>query len=432
MAIVFKRPLPYLYVAPAVFADADLGFQTTAALPMAAEPTAAALDLVLEAAAANFTRGSLVALLRSPHFRFTHAGDEVSRAAVSALDRALSGARYLGDPEALSTLAEAWRDDRSLPALQAALSIARELTPLTQTRPASEQLKTLNAFWSEHLQPLADDDPFADRERRVRMAIGEMLAALASAHAAEDDPGWTIDDVAIAVRRTIEDQTFAAATADRGLHLLDDQAVRYGHFDDVAIVGLVESDWPEPPRRNIFYPSGLLKALGWPPEKDRRAAEDARFLDLLGCASRRTIVSTFTLDDDALVTRSVQLEEIPRARLSVIAHSGQGGDTATADEAIAAEEWLQFRLGRTPATAPEFHGTVAGEHAKSIRAVLHQRARDVSGVSVQVFRAAHAEARRGARRRRGDGSAAARAVHAPGVREVFQGVASRGPSRRHA
>ena len=90
-----------------------------------------------------------------------------------------------------------------------------------------------------------------------------------------------------------------------GAALLDDQAVRYGTFDHVAIVGLVESDWPEPPRRNIFYPPSLLKSLGWPSEKDRRAAADARFLDLLGSASRRTQVFTFTLDEDAIVSRSM-------------------------------------------------------------------------------------------------------------------------------
>ena len=359
VAVVFKRPLPYLYIAPAVFSDAGLPFQTTAALPMAAEPTAAALDLLLEAAATKFTRGSLVALLRSPHFVFTHAGDAVTLIGTSALDRALSAARYLGDADMLAGLVQDWSDGRSTPALHAALAIARELAPLTTPRPASEQLKTLMACWSAHLRPLADDDPFAARERQVRAATGEVVTALASAHAAEDNPDWTIDDLAIAVRRTIEDHTFPADTPDRGVHLVDDQAVRYGQFDDVAIVGLIEADWPEAPRRNIFYPPGLLKALGWPPEKDRRAAEDARLLDLLRCASRRTIVSTFTLDDDALVTRSVQLEEIPRARLSVVAHDASDDASAVEDEAIAADEWLQFRRERTPATSPEFHGTVA-------------------------------------------------------------------------
>ena len=41
-----------------------------------------------------------------------------------------------------------------------------------------------------------------------------------------------------------------------------------GEFDDVTLVGLIEQEWPERPRRNIFYPPSLLKALGWPSEKD--------------------------------------------------------------------------------------------------------------------------------------------------------------------
>jgi RecB family exonuclease len=386
VAVVFKRPLPYLYVAPRIFADTGLAVQTSAALPLAAEPTAAALDLVLEAVATRFTRGSLVALLRSPHFAFTDSsafaeatadkGGVVTRVAVSALDRALSEARYLGDPETLASIASEWREHsspvrlRSVPALEAAVTVTQELAPLGEPRRASEQLGTLVAFWCAHLRPLADDDPLVVRERRARAAIDDLLSALAAAHAAEDDPEWTIDDLAIAVRRAIEDHTFAADSAENGVHLLDDQAVRYGTFDHVAIVGLVESDWPEPPRRNIFYPSGLLKALGWPTEKDRRAAEDARFLDLLGCATLQTRVSTFTLEDDALLTRSVQLDEMPRARLSSIAESSATADRLFVEESLAtdtpalevvddvAREWLDVRLARTPATSPDFHGSV--------------------------------------------------------------------------
>jgi hypothetical protein len=74
------------------------------ALPFAAEPTVAALDLVLDAVTANFTRATLVALLRSPHFIFSPDGVPITREATSALDRALSGARYLGDPERLDGL----------------------------------------------------------------------------------------------------------------------------------------------------------------------------------------------------------------------------------------------------------------------------------------------------------------------------------------
>ena len=44
-AVVFKRPLPYVYLASEVFGSAGIPFQTFDAIPLAAEPTAAALDL---------------------------------------------------------------------------------------------------------------------------------------------------------------------------------------------------------------------------------------------------------------------------------------------------------------------------------------------------------------------------------------------------
>ena len=381
-AVVFKRPLPYLYAAAEIFRAAGIPYQASDALPLAAEPTAAALDLLLEAVAVNFTRGSLVALLRSPHFVFRPGGVELTRESVSALDRRLSQARYLGDVERLEALADA----ASSPALRAALEVARELAPLAVARPASQQLRLLLACWTAHARPISDDDRFASRERRARATIAGTLTTLADAHAAHDDPPWTIDETGPAVRRWIEEQTFDPAGADTagGLHLVDDQAVRYGDFDDVAIVGMVDTDWPQRPRRNIFYPPSLLRSLGWPSEKDRRAAADARFLDLLESPSRRTMVSTFTLDDDALVSRSMQLDEMPRARLSTIASPPLENARVFTDEALSLEpivldpfegdarSWAGLRIGRSPADAPEFHGTVRGTGLRSVQSARHR------------------------------------------------------------
>ncbi|HMB81817.1 MAG TPA: PD-(D/E)XK nuclease family protein, partial [Vicinamibacterales bacterium] len=331
---------------------------------------------------------TLIELLRSPHFLFTAglkgppyiAGDagEVTRQSVSALDRALAGARYLGELERLETLAAEWGSGASRPALDAALAAARALAPLTESHPASGQIACLLAFWSAHARPIADEDPCASRERRARAAIVDMLPSLAAVHAAHDDPAWTIDEAGIAIRRWIEDQTFVPdPDTGGGVHLLDDQAARYGDFDDVAIVGVVDQDWPERPRRNIFYPPSLLKSLGWPSEKDRRAAGDARFLDLLTSASRRTIVSTFTLDEDAIVSRSIQLDEIPRARLSVVACEPFEDARVFADEALSLEPttldpfhgetraWAELRTHRSPADAPEYHGTVRDVPARA-------------------------------------------------------------------
>src|SRR4051794_28055728 len=388
---VFKRPLPYLYAAAEGFRSARIPFHASDAFPLAAEPIAAALDLVLDAVASNFTRAAIVALLRSPHFFFSAEGEEISRESISALDRMLSEARYLGDPERLAALRaarevvgapfqgaraatlKAWPYDV---ALQAVVQVARELAPLSISRPASQQLALVLEFWTTHLRPIADADPFAARERRARSAIAEMLAALSAVHAAHDDPDWAIADLGVAVRRWIEEHTFGPEAAGDGVQLLDDQAARYGDFDDLTIVGLVETDWPDKPRRNIFYPPSLLKALGWPSEKDRRGAADARFVDLLSSACRRTTVSAFTLDEDALVSRSLQLEEIPRARLSTIARAPADGGRVFEEEALSLEPadldmldadargWASLRIGRSPAASAEYHGAVGSAPAR--------------------------------------------------------------------
>jgi hypothetical protein len=43
-------------------------------------------------------------------------------------------------------------------------------------------------------------------------------------HLAHDDPEWTIREVALAVRRSIEEQTFVPARRSMAVQLLDDQA----------------------------------------------------------------------------------------------------------------------------------------------------------------------------------------------------------------
>ena len=314
-AVVFKRPLPYLYLAAGTLGAAGIPFQTFDARPLAGEPFVAVIDLVLDAVETSFSRGAIIALLTTPHLIV---GDpRPSAPSIRALDLALRAAGFLGELPRLEAFAEVAVDELR-PALDAALLMARSLAPLLDRAPASIQIGRLLAFVSERLRPLAVDDPFAARENRARQAVQELLAAAAAAHAAHFDPPWSIADLAAAVRRFIEDHTFDPEHQGHGIHLLDDRAARYGEFGDITVVGLVESEWPERQARNIFYPSGLLKALGWPSESTRRRAADARFVDLLASPTRRIAVSTVMLDDEAIVMRSVQLDEISRARLSSV------------------------------------------------------------------------------------------------------------------
>src|SRR5262245_17785546 len=65
VAIVFQRPLPYLYLGQQVLSDARVPYQAFDALPLAAEPYAALLDLVLAVARTGGTREASLALMRS-------------------------------------------------------------------------------------------------------------------------------------------------------------------------------------------------------------------------------------------------------------------------------------------------------------------------------------------------------------------------------
>lgn len=388
IAVVFKSPLPYLYLAQDVFGSAGIPYCVFDTLPLAAEPAAAALDLVLDAADANFTRDTLVALLRSPHLTFDGANGPVSRESISAFDRGLSRARYLGDCARLEELDIERLDVAAGPAYCAAVSAAAELADLRDRGAASTKLRRLLSFWQSHLrgaEPSTDATLFADdnsREARARSAISRTLAALADVHEAHHDPEWTLDDLSLAVRRAIEEQTFdippVLPDGDRcGVRLIDDRAARYGDFDDVFVVGLVEAEWPERPRRNIFYPPALLKSLGWPSEKDRRSAADANFLNLVAAASRRTTLSVFTLEDDALVTRSMQLDEVPRARLSTVPRESSAPARIVGDEALSvdpvawgaldadARTWAALRSARSDLDDPKYHGAIGQRPART-------------------------------------------------------------------
>jgi RecB family exonuclease len=366
-AVVFKHPLPYLYLAADTLGAANIPYQIADALPLAAEPVVSTVDLVLDAVETAFSRESLVALLRSPHLNLqpdTASETEYIdgfRRSIAELNHKLSDSRYLGGLDRLEGFAEQ-KVSAAAEALEAALAIARELAPLATARPASEQVRDLMNFLQRHFRALDADDDFSTREQSGRDALLEILRCMAGARERHHDAAWTIDDLAAAVRRWIGDETFPVQRAGASVQLLDDQAARFGDFDDMTIVGLVENEWPERPRRNIFYPPGLLKSLGWASEKDRRAADEARFLDLLASASTAIALSTFTLDDEALVSRSILLDEVPRAHLSSVVRLKPDSTYPTQDDD---RDWASLRAGRSAPDAAIFHGAVGNGYQTS-------------------------------------------------------------------
>lgn len=324
IALVVKQPLPYVYVAREVLRSAAVPCQMFDALPLAAEPYAAALDLVLTCVSANFARMPLVSLLQSPHFRFDEPGRPLTARDLKVLDRGLSEAGYLGDVAALESVVASWQGEdgkanaRAFGAGQEALAVARELMPLKSAAPVATHVETLLGFLSRHDSVPGPDDPLRARQLRARAAIVAALHAIRDAHLAYDARPREFDHVAAMIRRWIEGQTFAPRAGSAGVHLVDAESARYGDFDLVQLAGLIETEWPDRPRRNIFYSPGLLRELNWPGDQDRIDGARNAFTDLLRLPARHLVVSTFTLEDDAVVSASSFMEEVDASGLEAI------------------------------------------------------------------------------------------------------------------
>jgi len=368
-AVIFKRPLPYVYLARQIFSSAGVPYQAFDALPLAAEPYAAALDLVFDAVDSNFARSALVALLRSPLFVFRADGRLVAPAALARLDRKLSEARYLAEPAALSRFAREWTSPGDLQrAAQAAAEVAQELAALSADGPPSRHLDTVIGFLGAHERLPRRPSPVVERHLRVRSAVLTSLARLRDAHRSFDDASRAFADTAAGVRRWIEQQTFAPRDGDTGVQVLDADSARFGEFDTIHLVGLTQQEWPESASQSIFYPSAMLRDLHWPDDADVRTADRARFEDLLHAAARQVRVSTITLEHDALVEPSPFLDDLARGGL-VIERAARGPDARIfAEEAMLgdpqrpdalgepASAWLALRQTRSAAGDSRFHG----------------------------------------------------------------------------
>ncbi|MEO5897769.1 MAG: PD-(D/E)XK nuclease family protein [Vicinamibacterales bacterium] len=394
--LVFQRPLPYLYLAKQVFDDGGVAHQAADALPLSGEPFAAAVDLVMSFLLAEGNRVSSVALLSSPHFRMLpDAGAE----SIEAMDQLLRDLKFSGGWDRLAAIATAAADEhgttrqknrraklsrRAAPALASAQLVATALAPLRDEVPASLQLEALAAFLHNYEVQPDPADPASARHLRARARILSAISALRDAHGRHDDDTLAVAELAGSLRRWIEAETFSPRLGRNGVRLIDASSAAYADVDEVRLIGLVESDWPEPAKRSIFYPASILSQLGWPADAARALAARARFHDLLTLPTGRISASTFTLEEDAIVPGSPFLEEVGTAGLPierqppfpaarVFAHEAllQGGTSVPAGRRhslAAAAEWLALRVSRTGGDDRRYHGA-AGPRAPVAYAV---------------------------------------------------------------
>ena len=324
-AVVVQRPLPYLYLAASAFDSLGKTLNFGHGLPLGVQPYVAAVDLVIDCAQTNFSRRALVALLASPHFEFQYEQSVVGFGPLLSFDRALLDSGFSGGCDGLTACLERWQEappmnPEVLPVLGCALAIVRELEVLRDRQSVEAHLSTLHLFLVKYASKL-DGTVASDRNKLVRDTVWDGLHELKDSYGVAKESQEIVDfsHVSMVAHRWIENKTFKpeqAGTLERGtLHVVDAYAAIYGIFDDVFLAGLVEGEWLTPRKRNIFYPTGLLRDLGWPRERDCLRAGRATFDDLVGLARSHVTLSTFRLEDDAAVVTSPLLDDLSRIEL---------------------------------------------------------------------------------------------------------------------
>jgi hypothetical protein len=337
VAVVVPRPLPYLYLAKKVFAEAGIPYQLQDSFPLAAEPFVAATDVAIELVAARAHRAASLALLRSPFFSFPG----VSGLEVAAFDEytlryrepgGIDRWRYLR--ERLARLPEQPmlpgidgfdREARALPAVRALVAASQALSPLADTGPLTGKVECLLRYLSDYGRIPASPSTI-ERSLRARQAFLSILERLADAARRVDDPPIDFGSFRDKLRRAIESHTFALRTGETGIQIVDARSAPFGAFDLVLLLGLNEGEWPVRSERNIFYPPWLLKDFGWPSDREHLASERRKFLDLLELGGKHVALFRHEIEDEVPTVPSPFLDEarsftierdVPEARLNV-------------------------------------------------------------------------------------------------------------------
>ncbi|MEW6368381.1 MAG: PD-(D/E)XK nuclease family protein [Acidobacteriota bacterium] len=333
-AVVFSRPLPYVYLAKQSFSLAKVPFQMADTYPLSVEPWAGAVDLILQFVSGGFRREDGIALLSSPFFDLRERGTDGALATVYELADELRGERFIAG--------RAGWEGRGIE--------MGDLDALARDGPVYQKAQTLMQM-VEHRRRRDPEEP--DRHRRARAAVMSILASIASAYvqAGPTEAARPAGFRAL-VRRWIDAHTFTPRLGGEGAHLVDVDSARHGDFDHVFIVGLVADEWPRKPRPNILFPRAFLSRLGWESEAYEAAMQRAQFLDLVESAGATVALSAFSLEEDTPTSRSPFIEQVPEL------------DTAPVDRG---------RIARTvvdPAAALAFGLAVpSGSPWQSLRAV---------------------------------------------------------------
>ena len=356
----------------------------------------------------------------------------IRRSDVAALNRALSDEGYFGGVEQpAAPSSDGRRHARPSPPPQ-------ELRALAEKERPSVQLDALLAFLDAHDRIPADwrSAARAAPARATGGAVGDSWSA----------PGASVPgrfagraaEVAAMIRRWIEGQTFAPRAGAAGVQLLDAQAARYGEFDEVFLVGLVEGEWPQRSTKSIFYPASLLSQLDWPDSRTALAGERAAFPgpDGAGAAPGASLDvrarerlhhrTRACFSRMPIGLGSALLVPPARAHSRMFVYEALASDpvepSAVEGEASA---WLAVRTARSEAAADRFHGAAASYKPAAYSVSSLER---YLQCPFQFFAERVLEPRGRSRRRSHAESERARHLRARGLPEILRGVEPPGTS----
>ena len=237
--MVFHRPLPYLYLSQQVLTEARVPYQAFDALPLAAEPYAALLDIVMTVARTGGTRDSVVELLRSrlpadrERWRAAVARPTWRRwirrwpIAVSGGDAASFAAEieahFRGDQGRRSEAGRGGGPGRT----SGGRGGSRAARVPRGGRPRPRRFASIVAFLRRHERLPDAADPWRERHLRARAAVLVALETLAEAFARHDDASRPHEDLTSAIGHAIEVQTFTPMRGTAGVQLVDSRGCAF-------------------------------------------------------------------------------------------------------------------------------------------------------------------------------------------------------------
>lgn len=402
-AFLARQPRSYLDAVEVALAERGIAMETPLQPALTRHPWVASIADVLEFAARPGRISLGLNLLRTPFLKLADCSEPPARAAdVLAGELLRAGCRDTNEPDDLERIAarldqtaerlvralEASEHPGADPDLQRQADRQREraarlrtgaetlaqlsrlavsLRPLRDATAAfPEAVETLAGFLETHFDPPDEQSP------DVRDTVLQALRQAAAAAPADARAGGGLRFLQ-RIRRLLNHRTAARGPGGRGVHLIAASDAPFGDYDFIALLGMVDADWPGPRPGNIFFPNPLLAGA----TRTRHAGSRDREIRLLRSLSALPAhASAFLrpqLDDGFPVARSaleVELSEAVAATspgYPLLPTSGAGPPVAPPEDM--AGEPLATNLDRTSTAAAVLDGplspTALDTYAKS-------------------------------------------------------------------